>query len=947
MPLVVNINPRSIYGKDKELKSFITEQSVDCAFLSETWERLNFPLENLMNMDGYKIISNPYQRTGRGGRPALIVKREKYEIKNLTNTIVDIPWGLEAVWVLLTPKERKQNQVIKKIVLCSFYSPPKSNSRFELIDHICGIYHLLSAKYGQGLHFIIAGDSNDMKLDSILQLSPNMIQVVKDYTRMNPPAILDPIITTLANFYQTPECLQPLGPDCDSLGVESDHKIVLMKPINSTEKTCSRTFRDITFRPITDSGMYSLEQWFHNQSWEDILNEESVNNKAVNLQDKIMGKVNEYLPLKNRKIANDDQPWYTGELKKLNRKKAREYKKHRKSEKYMLLNAKYDLKIKMAKRKYKREKIDDVLTSSDRQWYSKLKRLTQYDQEKFQPVNVEEIENYSDKIQAELIADRFAKVSNEYKPIDRNKIKIPPFTSNSIPKIFPYQVEKKLEKIKANKASVPGDIPAIIIKRFAKYISIPLCNLINSCIEKGQWPQLYKIEAITPIPKKYPTTEVSMLRPISLLYFFERTMESLIGDIMINDMKNSIDPSQFGNKKNTSINNYLLKMLNRIVTSLDDNSKGAVNAVLCLFVDYEAAFSRMCHTIGVNSFINNGVRASLIPCLISYFEDRQMFVRWHGEMSTRKQMPGSGAMGATFGILEFLSQTNNNSDNIPIEDKYKYFDDLTTLEVINMLSIGLTSLNVKNQVASDLPIHGQFIDKSQLKSQKYLEDLNAWSQDHEMVINQKKTKAMIFNFTNKYQFHTRLTLKNENIEIVDTIKLLGTQISNDLSWDENCKSLVKKVNARMQLLQKCKILGSSNEEMVLLWILYCRSVLENSCVVWSSSLTMENKYELERTQKSFCKMVLEKKYINYEKALLKLNLTTLEDRRNTLNLKFAQNAIKYNTLNSLFIRKENKYHHTRNNEVINVFHANTDRKRKFSVIQMQHQLNNEAKRKKH
>ena len=114
MPLVVNINPRSIYGKDKELKSFITEHSVDCAFLSETWERLNFPLENLMNMDGYKIISNPYQRTGRGGRPALIVKREKYEIKNLTNTIVDIPWGLEAVWVLLTPKERKQNQVIKK-----------------------------------------------------------------------------------------------------------------------------------------------------------------------------------------------------------------------------------------------------------------------------------------------------------------------------------------------------------------------------------------------------------------------------------------------------------------------------------------------------------------------------------------------------------------------------------------------------------------------------------------------------------------------------------------------------------------------------------------------------------------------------------------------------------------------------------------------------------------
>ena len=139
-----------------------------------------------------------------------------------------------------------------------------------------------------------------------------------------------------------------------------------------------------------------------------------------------------------------------------------------------------------------------------------------------------------------------------------------------------------------------------------------------------------------------------------------------------------------------------------------------------------------------------------------------------------------------------------------------------------------------------------------------MEQLNSWSEDHQMVINQNKTKAMIFNFTNKYQFHTRLTLKNENIEIVEQIKLLGTQITNDLSWNENCKAIVKKVNARMQLLHKCKEIGSTNEELVMLWILYCRSILENSSVVWSTSLTNENIYELERTQKSFCKMVLKK-----------------------------------------------------------------------------------------
>ena len=51
----------------------------------------------------------------------------------------------------------------------------------------------------------------------------------------------------------------------------------------------------------------------------------------------------------------------------------------------------------------------------------------------------------------------------------------------------------------------------------------------------------------------------------------------------------------------------------------------------------------------------------------------------------------------------------------------------------------------------------------------------------------------------------------------------------------------KKVNARMQLLQKVWSFGSRLEEMVHLWKVYCLSILEQSCVVWGGSLTAENK----------------------------------------------------------------------------------------------------------
>ena len=128
---------------------------------------------------------------------------------------------------------------------------------------------------------------------------------------------------------------------------------------------------------------------------------------------------------------------------------------------------------------------------------------------------------------------------------------------------------------------------------------------------------------------------------------------------------------------------------------------------------------------------------------------------------------------------------------------------------------------------------------------------------------------MIINFTNNYQFGTRLSLNNTNLEIVNQMTILGTIITDKLKWDENCDMIIAKVNKRMLLLKKVLSFGATREEMVHLWIIYCRSYLEQCATVWSSSLSQENKEDLERTQKSFAKLVLKEEYMNYEIALLK------------------------------------------------------------------------------
>ena len=97
LPSCMNINPRSVYNKPDELTSMILEEEVDSTFLSETWERPQFTLPDLLPdlQDDFQFITNPHARpTGRqGGRPAIIIRKDKYTIKNLTNTVVNIPWS--------------------------------------------------------------------------------------------------------------------------------------------------------------------------------------------------------------------------------------------------------------------------------------------------------------------------------------------------------------------------------------------------------------------------------------------------------------------------------------------------------------------------------------------------------------------------------------------------------------------------------------------------------------------------------------------------------------------------------------------------------------------------------------------------------------------------------------------------------------------------------------
>ena len=134
---------------------------------------------------------------------------------------------------------------------------------------------------------------------------------------------------------------------------------------------------------------------------------------------------------------------------------------------------------------------------------------------------------------------------------------------------------------------------------------------------------------------------------------------------------------------------------------------------------------------------------------------------------------------------------------------------------------------------------------------------------------------MIFNFTNKFQFTTNLSVNDKDIEIVAETKLLGTYLTENLKWNKNTSEIVKKAWKRMQLLNRAAIFTSSKQDLKKIYLTYVRSILEQSAVVWHSSLSAKNTRDLERVQKVAVRVILGKNHTTYKEGLKNLNLEDL------------------------------------------------------------------------
>ena len=338
--------------------------------------------------------------------------------------------------------------------------------------------------------------------------------------------VLSVIVTDLGDYFQEPIILPPLQPDVLGIGKPSDHSVPLavtyytdrMKP-----KKAAYTIKNV--RPFPDSGIAEFGRWIQEETFSNLASAKSPDTCVEIFEQIIKDKIEQIFPEKQIRIYDDDKEFMTKEMRKIRRQKSREYRRKNKSPKFNQLHLKFCQLRKENSQKFIK-KIEELKSCNIGQFFKKVKLIgARIGEKPYQSFTLPSHAtlNLSAQQSAEKIAQHFSAISQQYQPIEpnrlpervRNKI-FHPNVESEAPILEEYQIYEILKKRKLKNSKVPGDIPTKLKKEFLPELCGPVATIFNLISQTGLYPRQWVTEYVTPIPKvPSPETEDD-LRNISL-----------------------------------------------------------------------------------------------------------------------------------------------------------------------------------------------------------------------------------------------------------------------------------------------------------------------------------------------------------------------------------------------------------------------------------------------
>ncbi|XP_066928359.1 uncharacterized protein [Clytia hemisphaerica] len=194
------------------------------------------------------------------------------------------------------------------------------------------------------------------------------------------------------------------------------------------------------------------------------------------------------------------------------------------------------------------------------------------------------------------------------------------------------EVSRAIQKLRSDCSTEPDNIPSKFIKPVSQYLTSPLTDIINSCIQSSTFPEEWKISRICPVPKVTDSQSLTDYRPISILPILSKVFERIILQQLTEHIeeKSIYLESQSGFRKLHSTIGVLLKLKDDIKVAMSRSE-----VTLSVFADFSKAFDTVDYRTLIKQLSNLGFSRKVLYLIRDYLSERKQYAQIDDKSSSK------------------------------------------------------------------------------------------------------------------------------------------------------------------------------------------------------------------------------------------------------------------------------------------------------------------------
>ena len=382
------------------------------------------------------------------------------------------------------------------------------------------------------------------------------------------------------------------------------------------------------------------------------------------------------------------------------------------------------------------------------------------------------------------------------------------------------QSQKVLANLNQSKASGPDNVPNWLLKEYSDSLAFLITHILNASYREQRLPAIWKMANAPPLPKKKPVLDLKKnLRPISLTPCVSKVAEEfVVEDVVKPAVLDVIHGNQYGPIPKSSTTMALISMLHAWSIGTDGNG----TTVRTMLLDYRKAFDFIDHIILIDKLCKLDISRSVVNWIIDFLSDRFQRIKLaEGCFSEWGPVPSGVPQDTKLGPWLFVLMINDLDMKSPLF--WIFVDDTTASEVIQ-------KGNASN-------------------AQGITDELIEWSRKNRVVLNPDKCKELRISFDRNPEAFDPASIDGNEIEVVNSAKLLGITISDNSTWNAHVNEVVKKASKKLYFLVQLKRARLPPSDLVLFYLSCVRSTADYGVPVFYNALPQYLKNELVRIEK--------------------------------------------------------------------------------------------------